>query len=62
MDLQKVDEIEDTLPERIRVFEEMFITMNQELEYFKNADQEKQKIMQAKERLEEKIELINNNK
>ena len=60
--MQKVDEIEDTLPERIRVFEEMFITMNQELEYFKNADQEKQKIMQAKDRLEEKIELINNNK
>lgn len=58
LDFQKVDEIEETLPERIRIFEETFISLNQEIEFYQGADREKERLLAAKKNLESKIQGI----
>ncbi len=61
-DLKKVDEIEETLPKRIKELEGLFSTLKEEIEYFEKRDEEKDKITRAIDNIKSKIRMINNNK
>ena len=58
--LSKVDDIEQTLPERIAQLNEHLENIRVEIAIFENVDEEKQKIVKRTENLKKKIERINN--
>jgi intraflagellar transport protein 74 len=61
-DMKKVDEIEETLPQRIRDLKDMVAQMKEEILIFDKKDDEKKRLEKMVENLKQKLILINDNK